>query len=153
MCEKQSDTYHQGITQDLETGCLKLAIVKFWASKFSRGNTIYSDFNHKYEWIYQNKAWCTYTISWELRGDEQSQLCAWDWHFKKFLTEKFGCPEGCYLRAWVSKKTPCWLRPCLSFPRWALNPDFLIVSFGSVIETIIINNNIIKNLSSTLKYS
>ena len=37
-----------------------------------------------------------------------------DWHFKKFLTKTFGCPEGCFFRVWVSKKatqTPCWLRP------------------------------------------
>ena len=32
----------QGLSQDLETGCLKLAIVKFM-----KGTTINSDFNHK----------------------------------------------------------------------------------------------------------
>ena len=33
-----SHTYtYQGLSQDLETGCLNLAIVKFWASKFLRG--------------------------------------------------------------------------------------------------------------------
>ena len=26
--------------------------------------------------------------------------------FKKFLTIFFGCPEGCFLRVWLSKKTP-----------------------------------------------
>ena len=26
--------------------------------------------------------------------------------FKKFLIKEFGCPEGCFLRVWVSKKTP-----------------------------------------------
>ena len=25
---------------------------------------------------------------------------------KKFLTEKFGCPEGCFLKVWVSKRHP-----------------------------------------------
>ena len=38
----------QGLSQDLETGCLKLAIVKFWGAKFLRRTTIYSDFNHKH---------------------------------------------------------------------------------------------------------
>ena len=38
----------QGLSQDLETGCLKLAIENFWASKFLRGTTIHSDFNHEH---------------------------------------------------------------------------------------------------------
>ena len=38
----------QGLSQDLETGCLKLAIVYFWVSKLLRGTTIYSYFNHKH---------------------------------------------------------------------------------------------------------
>ena len=29
-----------------------------------------------------------------------------DRHFMKFLTQIVGCPEGCFLRVWVSKKTP-----------------------------------------------
>ena len=37
----------QGLSQDLETGCLKLAIVKSLGAKFIKGTTIYSDFNHK----------------------------------------------------------------------------------------------------------
>ena len=45
-------------------------------------------------------------MSRESYGDEQIQIYAWDWHFKKFLTKKFGSPEGCFLRVWVSKKTP-----------------------------------------------
>ena len=38
----------QCLSQDLETGCLKLAVVKFWVSKLLRGITIYSYFNHKH---------------------------------------------------------------------------------------------------------
>ena len=45
-----------GLSQDLETGCPKLAIKFFGASKFLRGTTIYSDFNHKHVQIHQNKA-------------------------------------------------------------------------------------------------
>ena len=26
--------------------------------------------------------------------------------FKKFLTKIFACPEGCFLRVWVSKRHP-----------------------------------------------
>ena len=29
-----------------------------------------------------------------------------DVHFVRFLTKEFGCPEGWFLRVWVSKKTP-----------------------------------------------
>ena len=38
----------QCLSQDLETGCLKLAIVKFWGVHILKGTTIYSDFNHKH---------------------------------------------------------------------------------------------------------
>ena len=37
-----------GLSQDLETGCLKLAIVKFWGVHIFRGTPIFSDFNHKH---------------------------------------------------------------------------------------------------------
>ena len=39
-------TPSQGLSQDLETGCPNLSIVKFWASYFSRKTPIYSDYNH-----------------------------------------------------------------------------------------------------------
>ena len=45
-------------------------------------------------------------MSWELYVDEKKKFYAWDCHFKKFLTKKFGCPEGWFLRVRVSKKTP-----------------------------------------------
>ena len=44
---------HQGLSQDLETGCLKLAIVNFLGVQILRGTTfttIYSDFNHKHKY-------------------------------------------------------------------------------------------------------
>ena len=46
-------------------------------------------------------------IQWELCGDEKKiQLYAYGWHFKKFLMKEFGCPEGCFLRVWVSERWP-----------------------------------------------
>ena len=41
-------TIQQCLSQDLETGCLKLAVVKFWGVQILRGITIYSYFNHKH---------------------------------------------------------------------------------------------------------
>ena len=89
----------------------------FGASKFLRGTTIYSDFNHKHVEIDRNKAWYPYTMSLELYGDRKVQIYAWDWHFKKFLTKKIGCPEGCFMGLGVQKatQTPCWLRPLMQF--------------------------------------
>ena len=37
----------QGLSQDLETGRQKLAIMKFLGVQICKGTTIYSDFNHK----------------------------------------------------------------------------------------------------------
>ena len=43
----------QRISQDLETGCPKLTMVKFCGIlKFSREATIYSDYFHKYVFNY-----------------------------------------------------------------------------------------------------
>ena len=39
----------QDLSQDLETGCLKLTVKKiFWVSSFSRETKIYSDYYHKH---------------------------------------------------------------------------------------------------------
>ena len=47
----------QGLSQDLETRCLKLAIVKILGVQMFKGDhNIYSYFNHKHVLIYQNKA-------------------------------------------------------------------------------------------------
>ena len=46
----------QCLSQDLETGCPKLAIEKFWGVQIFKGITIYSDFNYKHVSIHQNKA-------------------------------------------------------------------------------------------------
>ena len=46
-----SDAFGQGLSQDLETGCPKLAVVNFLGGQsamFLRGFTIYTDFNHKH---------------------------------------------------------------------------------------------------------
>ena len=85
---KGGSSVFQGLSQGLERRCPKLAIVKLWGVQIFRGATIYSDFNHKHVDDYQNKAWYPYTMSWELYGDENIQLYAWDWYFKKFLSRK-----------------------------------------------------------------
>ena len=45
-----------GLSQDLDTGCLKLAIVPFFGVQMFRGTAIYSDFNHKHVYMNPNKA-------------------------------------------------------------------------------------------------
>ena len=104
-------------SQDLETGCPKLAIGKFWASNFLRGTTIYSDFIIKmYEFIkIRHDILLQYHGNYMEMKRFNYMLENWDWHFKKFFTIFFGSPERCFLRVWVSKKdtqTPCWLRLC-----------------------------------------
>ena len=61
----------QGLSQDLETGCLKLAIVKFWGIQILKATTIYSNFNHEHGFIYWNKAWYPYTMPLDLYADEK----------------------------------------------------------------------------------
>ena len=97
----------QSLSQDLETGCPELAIVEILGVQILRGATIYSDFHHKHVLIHQNKAWYGYTISLESYGDDKIQLYAWDWHFKKFLTKDFGCPEGCFFSVFGAQKDTC----------------------------------------------
>ena len=38
----------QGLSQDLQTGCLKLAVVKSLGVQIFKGDHIYSYFNHKH---------------------------------------------------------------------------------------------------------
>ena len=47
--------FTQGFSQDLETGCPKLATVKFVGSLILRETTIYSDYNHKHIFSYRNE--------------------------------------------------------------------------------------------------
>ena len=43
--------YQTRLSQDVDTGCPNLAIVKFWTSNFSSGTKfIYSDFNYKHSY-------------------------------------------------------------------------------------------------------
>ena len=48
FCPRKYDQWTQGLSQDLETGCLKLAIVKSLGVQIFKGTTIYSEFNQKY---------------------------------------------------------------------------------------------------------
>ena len=69
----------QGLSQDLETWCPKLAKkIKIFGRPKSYGgpqNTQISTII-KHVYIHQNKAWYPYAMSWELRGDEKIQLYA-----------------------------------------------------------------------------
>ena len=47
-----------------------------------------------------------YTMSWELYGDVKFNIMLETDIFKRFSQKKLGCHEGCFLRVWVSKKTP-----------------------------------------------
>ena len=98
--------WKQGLSHDLEIGCLKLAIVKFVSVQIFKGGqyTQISTIN-MYKFIK-----IRHDILIQCHGNYMEmkifKLYAWDWHLKKILTKSFGCPEGCFLRVWVSKKTP-----------------------------------------------
>ena len=98
----------QGLSQDLKTGCSNLAVVKFiWASKFVRGTTIYtlkSTINlYKFIKIRQNILKQCHGNYMEMK--KFNYMLEID-ILKKSLSKIFGCPEGCFSRVWVSKKTP-----------------------------------------------
>ena len=51
LSKKKVFSLNQGISQDVETGCLKLAIVKILGVQYLKGDqwtTIYSYFNHEH---------------------------------------------------------------------------------------------------------
>ena len=51
-----SNSGQQGLSQDLETGCPKLSVVKFWGVHVSKGNhSILINCNHKHVFNYSNK--------------------------------------------------------------------------------------------------
>ena len=54
------------------------------------------NYHYKREWIWKEK---TMHISYFLY---KYTVC----HVNFALLEKCGCPEGCFFRVWVSKKTP-----------------------------------------------
>ena len=66
-----------------------------------------TDYNHKHIFTKWNKAKCPYTMSWELYwGEGSSNIWLKLTYFKIFSTKYFGCPEGRFLRIWVSKWHP-----------------------------------------------
>ena len=94
----------EGLSQDLETGCLKFAIVKkFWASKGGLQYTQISTIN-MYEFIR-----IRHNILIKCHGNYMEM--------KKFnylividilrnSHKKIVCLERCFLRVWVSKECP-----------------------------------------------
>ena len=103
---RKSVGHNQGLNQYLETGCPKLAIMKFWGVIFFK-RPIYWDYHHKHVLTSWNEAKLPFPIMlWKLYWGKQIQLYSWNWHFKKFITKYSGCPEGWFLRVWVSKWHP-----------------------------------------------
>ena len=45
-------------------------------------------------------------MSWESYGDEKKSIICFRFTFLEIPLKCFGCPEGWFLRVWVSKKTP-----------------------------------------------
>ena len=95
------DSYNhiQGLSQYLETGCPKLAIVKFWGIQIFKGDHNILRFQ---PYIFINR-------SIKIRHDILIQ-CLWNNRLEINILRDtsqnlFGCPEGCLLRVRVSKKT------------------------------------------------
>ena len=92
--------YHiQGLSQYLETGCPKLAIVKFWGVQILKGDHNILRFQ---PYIFINR-------SIKIRHDFRIQ-CLWDNMLEINILRDtsqnhFGCTEGCLLTVRVSKKT------------------------------------------------
>ena len=106
---------NQCLSQDFETGCLKLAVVIFLGVQIFKGGSQYTHTStiNMYKFI-------------KIRHDIIKQCHGNYKEMKKFNYELeidifrnssiiFGCPERCLLRVWPSKKTltPCWLRLCV----------------------------------------
>ena len=95
----------QGLSQDLETGCLKLAIVKILGVQIFKGDNNVLRFQQNMYKIIKIR----HDILIQCHGNymEMRKLnyMLEIKKFKKFFTKVFGCPKGCFLRVWVSKKT------------------------------------------------
>ena len=60
-------------------------------------STIYSDFNPKHVYIYQNKAWNPYTRSWELYDDEKKINHMLEIDILRNSSQKYGgVPRGAF---------------------------------------------------------
>ena len=62
---------------------------------------IFKGFQHDFALAFRLSAW-TYGLAMALILDRKPS--AMRQHFRKFLTNEFGCPEGSFLRVWVSKR-------------------------------------------------
>ena len=71
------------------------------------GATIYSDFNHKHVYIYENKACYPYLIQCHVNymGNQKIFNYMLEFDILGNAPENIGCPEGCFLRLW-ERKTP-----------------------------------------------
>ena len=88
-------------------GCPKLTIVKFWGAQiFKRDHNILRFQLQTCMNLSKLGIISLYNVTGIIYGDEKMQQYAWDWHFRIFLTEKFGCPKGYFLMVWVSERNP-----------------------------------------------
>ena len=95
----------QGLSQELETGCLKLAIVKFLGVQIFKGDHSILNFNHKHVYIYQNKA-----IIWQW----DNLIICLRLTYKEIPHKEFWASWGVLFKGLGVQKdtqTPCWLRP------------------------------------------
>ena len=97
----------QGLSQDLETGCPKLAVVKFLGVQIFKGDRNYTQIStiNMYKFIK-----ISHYILIQCHGNyvemkKINDMLETD-TLKKILAIFFGCSEGCFLRVCASKKTP-----------------------------------------------
>ena len=73
----------QGLSQDLETGCQKLTVVKFWGILFFQGRQQYTEITTTNMYLLVKTR---HTINIQCRGNYTD--------VEKLIPNKFGCPEG-----------------------------------------------------------
>ena len=105
----------KGLSQDSETGCPQLAIVKFWGVQIFRGGPQYTQISTIKMYKYN-----------KIRHDILIQCHGNYMEMKKFnymleidilrnsSLEKLGVLRG--LGVQKGTQTPCWLRPCIEPP-------------------------------------
>ena len=97
----------QGLSQDLETGCSKLVIVKFLRRPIFQGRKQYIEITAINMYLFIE---IRHYILTQCHGNyisvEKLKCYAWNWHFNKLLPNILGCYEGCFLRVLVSTRHP-----------------------------------------------
>ena len=120
----QALTIAHGLSQDLETGCPKLAIVKYLGLQYTRISTInmYKFIKTRHDILIQCDGNCMemkkikYMLEINiLRNSSQIFWVSWGLLFKGLGVQK-------------DTQTPCWLRPCYStYSNWSLATYLLFI--------------------------